>query len=171
MTSEHHQQTLNYLLLLGIQHGKLINMRPPSVESRFVSTRLTLEKRCDYSIQDYQWQDIDNDSIWLKETMINLVGEWGVFLDTALFYDAIKFFRGGEDKVVQKIVVKNCNQFLGNQKTHLLNSDIAFKISSMTKDLTYYEQNLKRFLNYTSLKAIQWINFNHNRITLKTIKK
>jgi len=45
LAGEHQQQALHYLFLLGLQHGKLINMRPPSVEHRFVSTRLTPEKR------------------------------------------------------------------------------------------------------------------------------
>lgn len=132
---------------------------------------MTLEKRYDYTIVDNHWQNIDEESIWLKQTMIKLIGEWGTFLDTALFYDAINHFRGGENIVIQKIEVKNCRQVLGKQKVHLINSEIAFKISSMTKDKEYYEQNLKLFLQHTSLKAIQWINFNHNKIIFKTIIK
>lgn len=36
------------------------------------------------------------DSIWLKKRVINPMHEWGVFLDTSLFYDAIYHFRGSE---------------------------------------------------------------------------
>ena len=169
LTGEHHQQTLNYLFLLGMQHGKLINMRPPSVESRFVSTRLTRERRYDYKIEDQYWQDLDEDSIWLKQIMINLLSEWGAFLDTNLFYDAIKHFRGGEENVVKKIKVMNGRQVLGTQKVHLINSEIAFKISSMVKDENYYERHLRQFIHHTLLKAIQWINFQYGRIVFKTI--
>lgn len=169
LTGEHHQQTLNYLFLLGMQHGKLINMRPPSVESRFVSTRLTFEKRFDYTIEDQYWQELDEDSVWLKQIMMSLLNEWGAFLDTALFYDAIKHFRGGEENVVKTIEVMDGSHVLGTQKVHLINPEIAFKISSMTKDESYYEYHLRRFIHYTSLKAIQWINFNHDRIAFKTI--
>jgi GxxExxY protein len=42
---QHRKQALNYLLLMGMHHGKLINMRPQSVQQYFVSTRLTPEKR------------------------------------------------------------------------------------------------------------------------------
>lgn len=169
LTGEHHQQTLNYLFLLGLQHGKLINLRPPSVESRFVSTRLTLENRYDYEIDDQSWEELDEDSQWLKQIMISLLKEWGAFLDTTLFYDAIKHFRGGEENVVKKIMVRDGSHILGTQKVHLLNSEIAFKISSMTKDEQYYENHLRRLVHYTSLKALQWINFNHDRIVFKTI--
>jgi len=171
LTGEHHQQTLNYLFLLGMPHGKLINMRPPSVESRFVSTRLTFKKRYEYVIEDQDWQELDEDSTWLKQLVVNLLKEWGAFLDTALFYDAIKHFRGGEENVVKKIKVLNGAHILGTQKVHLLNSEIAFKISSMTKDEKYYEHHLRRFIHYTLLKAIQWINFNHDQIVFKTITR
>jgi GxxExxY protein len=40
LNPEHDKQALNYLFLLGLQHGKLINFRPVSVEKRFVSTPL-----------------------------------------------------------------------------------------------------------------------------------
>ena len=71
--------------------------------------------------------------------------------------------------VVKKIKVMNRKQVLGTQKVHLISSDIAFKISSMMKDEKYYEDHLRRFINHTSLKAIQWINFQHDRIVFKTI--
>ena len=169
LTGEHHQQALHYLFLLGTQHGKLINMRPPSLKHRFVSTRLTPEIRYDFTIEDQYWQELDEDSIWLKQLVINLLHEWGAFLDTNLFYDAIYHFRGGEEHVVKKIEVMNGSHFLGTQKVHLINSEIAFKISSMTKDEEYQEHHLHRFLQYTTLRAIQWINFNHDRIVFKTI--
>ena len=73
LTGKHHQQTLNYLLMLGMQHGKLINMRSNSVQSRFVSTRLTPLSRYDCTIEDLDWQGLDEDSIWLKQILISLL--------------------------------------------------------------------------------------------------
>lgn len=171
LTGEHQLQTLNYLFLLGLQHGKLINMRPSSVESRFVSTRLTFDRRYNYTIEDKYWQELDEDSVWLKRLVVDLINEWGAFLDTSLFYDAIKHFRGGKDNVVKTIEVSNGSHIMGNQKVHLLNSKIILPISSMTKDEKFYEHHLRRFLYYTSLNTIQWINFNHDRIIFKTINR
>ena len=171
LTGEQHQQTLNYLLLLGMRHGKLVNMRPVSVESRFVSTRLTPEKRHAFTIDDQYWRELDGDSAWLRQLVQDLVNDWGAFLDTALFFDAIKHYRGGEEQVVKKIEVSDGARILGRQKVHLLNPDVAFNISSMTKDEKHYEQHLRRFIRFTALKATQWINFNHHQITFKTILK
>ena len=169
LTGEHQQQTLHYLFLLGMQHGKLINMRPPSVEHRFVSTRITHDSRFDFTIEDQNWQELDEDSLWLKQLMISLLNEWGAFLDIGLFYDAIYYFRRGEEHVVKAIEVMNGSHLLGKQKVHLINSETGIKISSMTKDQKDYEQHLKQFLRYTPLKSIQWINCNHDRILFKTI--
>ena len=121
------------------------------------------------SIEDQDWQDLDKNSEWLKQTMLTLLNEWGAFLDTTLFYDAIVHFRGGTNKVVKKIKVINGNHVLGTQKIHLLNESTAFKISSNIKEEKYYEWHLAQFLQHTSLKAIQWINFNHETILFKTI--
>jgi len=165
LAGEHQQQALHYLFLLGLHHGKLINMRPPSVEHYFVSTRLTPEKRFAFTVDDKQWKELDEDSVWLKQSMINFLKEWGAFLDTSLFYEAIYHFRGGEEQVVKTFEADR----LGAQKVRLINSNTLFDISSMTKDENYYERHLYRFLSHTPFKATQWINFNHDRIVFKTI--
>jgi GxxExxY protein len=169
LSGEHSKQTLNYLFLLGMQRGKLINMQPSSVEHRFVSTRITPEKRYAFVIDDSEWHDRDEDSIWLKELMTNLVKEWGAFLGVNLFYEAIYHFRGGEENVVKTIEIKQGANIFGSQKVHLINSGVAFKISAITKGETYYEQDLRRFIRIASLRALQWINFNHEKIVFKTI--
>ncbi len=169
LSGEHRKQVLNYLFLLGMQRGKLINMQPPSVEHRFVSTRITPEKRYAFTIDDSEWQDRDEDSAWLKQLMTNLVKEWGAFLGNSLFYEAIYHFRGGEENVLKKIEVKHDSNVLGVQKIHMINAEVAFKISSITKGEKYYERDLRQFIRFASLKAIQWINFNHHRIVFKTI--
>lgn len=170
LTSEHDKQTLNYLFLLGLQHGKLINFRPSSVQKRFVSTTLRPQDRYDFVVYDNHWFDLDEDSLWLKELMTQLLNDWGAYLETNLFYEAIFHFRGGEDKVVKKIDVVRNESKLGEQKVHLLNQNIAFKVTAITKRIDSFEQHLNRFIHITNLDAIQWINFNHNVITFKTIK-
>jgi GxxExxY protein len=171
LTGEHEKQTINYLMLTGLNHAKLINMRPSSVQHRFVSTKITPDKRYDFTVDDEKWQELDEDSIWLKQIFKRLLDEWGVFLEVNLFNEAITHFRGGEERVVKEIEVMDGVRILGRQKTHLLNSNIAFKISSVTKDERYYENHFRRFIRYTALKAIQWINFNNDKVVFKTINK
>ena len=169
LTGEHHKQVLNYLLLVGLRHGKLVNMRPPSVESRFVTTRLTPERRYLFTIQDQQWQELDEDSRWLKDTMVELLDDWGAFLSVDLFYEALVYYRGGKDKVVQLIELTHDGRQLGRQKAHLLSPLIAFKISAVTEEVSSYEGHLRRFLRLTSLRAVQWINMNHHNIEFRTL--
>lgn len=169
LTGEHEKQVINYLMVTGLNHAKLVNMRPHSVEHRFVSTNLTPAKRFDFTVDDEQWQELDDSSIWLKRMIKNLVNEWGTFLDVTLFYDAILYFRGGEDLVVREINVREGSRLVGRQKAHLISPDSAFKLSSVTKDELQYENHLRQFIGYTTLKALHWVNFNHSRIVFKTI--
>ena len=169
LTAGHKNQTLNYLFLSGLNHGKLINLRPASVISEFISTRISTEKRYNFTIEDTAWKNLDDDCAWLKQLLIDLLFEWGAFLNINLYYEAINHFRGGEEKVIQKIKVKSGKRTIGEQKVHLLNSNVAFKISAILKDQHKYEQQLHKFLCFTPFRAIQFINFKRDHITFKTI--
>ena len=169
LDSGHQKQLLNYLFLLGLQYGKLINFGAASVEHRFVSTTLTDQDRFNFSIKDSAWQNLDADSCWLKDLLIELLHDWGAFLSPSLFYDAIAHFRGGEENIMQNVEVVSGSHSLGRQKVYALNSDIAFKLTSITRNIHYYEKHLTRFLCHTRLKAFQWINFNHHHIEFKTL--
>lgn len=169
LNPEHDKQALHYLFLLGLQHGKLINFRPASVEKRFVSTTLLPKDRYDFAVDDAQWVELDEDSVWLKAMIVELLGDWGAFLETTLFYDAIYHFRGGEDRVVKDIEVVLDGTKLGNQKVNLINSNTAFKITAITKGVEGFLQQLKRFIRLTNLNALQWVNFHHHKISFITI--
>lgn len=142
-------QTLNYLFLTGLNHGKLINLRPPSVKSEFVSTKISTENRFDFTIEDSTWKNIEADYAWLKQLIIDLLFEWGAYLSIDLYYETIIHFRGGEENVIQKIKVVNGKRTIGEQKVHMLNNDVAFKISAILKDQHKYEQQLHNLLRST----------------------
>lgn len=169
LTNDHKKQAINYLLLAGLNCGKLINMGTASVQHEFVSTTMTPQERYQFMIHDQHWNNLDQDSEWMKQTMVELLSEWGAFLDTNLFYEAIEFYRGGKENVIKKVDIKKDERILGEQKVHLLNSKTAFKISAAKRYVAHYEQHLRLFLRHTSLMAIQWINFSNHDITFKTI--
>lgn len=170
LTSDHEKQIINYLLLLELHHGQLINFKPQSVQKRFISTTIDKIDRYKILINIDQWLDLDSDTIWFKELMIQLIQDWGAFLELNLFYDAISFFHGGADKVIKNIDVIYNGLKLGEQKMHLLNSKTAFKITARIRDLDSYEKHLIKILNLVDLDAIQWVNFNKKNITFKTIR-
>lgn len=76
----HQTQTLHYLLLAGLHHGKVFNFRPERVESRYVSTQLTPELRYEFSMDVDRWQDQDEDGRWLRTTVASLLNDWGAVL-------------------------------------------------------------------------------------------
>lgn len=171
LASHHHAQTLHYLLLAGLHHGKVFNFRPERVEYRYVSTQLTPERRYEFCMDVDRWQDRGEDSKWLRTTVAALLNDWGTFLDFELFYEAIRFLRGGDEAVIRGIELAKDGRSLGRQKTHLLNPVTAFKLSAVRKNSAAFESHLRKFLSLTSLECIQWINFNHHRIEFRTIHR
>lgn len=171
LNGEHTNQVLNYLFLTGSHFGKLVNFQTESVEYQYVTTNITSEKRFQLKFEVSEWHDIDSDSKWLKEIIIEMLQEWGAFLDVSLFYDALQYFRGGNDVMRQLVPVRKGEHQLGNQKLNLLNSTTGISLTAYTKSLNSYYNFLKTLLLYTELTAIHWINFNHEKITFKTILK
>jgi GxxExxY protein len=167
----HRKQLLHYLMLLGLSHGTLFNFRAQSLQHEFVSTRLTPEKRSQFSIIDSEWNDIDAASQNCKSILQEILLDWGAFLDTELYTDAITHFLGGSEKVIHTVEVVCGENVMGNQKVHLLNKETAFKITAATKNINFYKKDLLRFLSHTRLKSIQWINLNHHNIEFRTLTK
>jgi GxxExxY protein len=169
ISKEHEKQAINYLMLTGQNHGKIVNMRPPSVQHYYVSTNITRDLRFDFTIEDGQWVEFDDNSVRLKSMFLNLLRCWGVFLETTLYTEAITHFLGGEEIVIRALDVKSGSRLIGRQNAHMISPDTAFKISAVTKNVMQYEKQIRRFIGFTSLKAVQWINFNRKKVFLKTI--
>ena len=165
----HHGQTLNYLLVAGMQHGLLVNFRTSSVEHRFVSTQLTPDRRRQYQIDTSRWIADDSAADWLHERMLQLLDDWGAFLEVTLYRDAIIHFLGGSALVCKPVEVVSGAVTLGTQNLFLLTDRAAFSISAIITNSLEYEYHLSRFLCHTHLDRIHWINLNHHKITFVTI--
>jgi GxxExxY protein len=170
LNDSHKQQLINYLLLTGIKHGKLINFRPTSVECSFVSTTLTNEDRYNFSLNTSGFREITNKCKKMKLILSALLKEWGVFLDCRLFNEALVHFLGGNENVICPVKICFNNQVVGEQKMQLLNDETAFHLSGITRAHKGYENNIKRLIKHTNIKSVQWVNFNQRDIKIKTIK-
>jgi len=62
LDDNHRNQALNYLLLADIGFGKLVNMRPASVTSEYVTTTVTPEDRQDVRYDMSAWVAGDEES-------------------------------------------------------------------------------------------------------------
>jgi GxxExxY protein len=171
LEGEQQMQLLNYLLLTGIQHGKLVNFRPSSVEYRFVSTRLTWEEQRVFRLNMDSWQPQGDRCVLLQERLVHLLHDWGVFLEAGYYAEALTHFLGGENAVIHRIEIIDGVNLLGCQRFHLIDKDIAFRITAVSHDVPRYQAHLKRLLSHTRLKAIQWVNLNLHNVTLRTLTR
>lgn len=167
----HKQQLLNYLLLTGIKHGKLLNFRPASVEQEFVSTSLTTKDRYNYSIDCSEWLIITEKYSALKSVFTALLEEWGAFLDYNIYNEAITHFLSNGRNIIHPVDIHFNGKIDGRQKMHLLNNNTAFHLSAITRKFTSYGNNIKRLIKHTNINAVQWINLNHHNIKFKIISK
>jgi GxxExxY protein len=171
LVGEHDAQALNYLFLLGANHGKLINFRPPHVESKFINTGITREARKRLDFDTSRWRDLDKASKALRGIVSDLLEDWGGFLEIPLYLEAIVHFMGGETKVLQNVPLSRKGVRLGNQRLQMASPDVAFRLTSMTGAVEHYEKQLRSLLSHTPLRALQWINLAHHRMEFVTLVK
>lgn len=169
IASSHRLQTLGYLFLTDTQHGKIINFRPPSVEHEFVSTSLTQAERRSFSVNEENWNYDSEAAAKLKSITVDLLRDWGAFLDTDLYKEAICHLYGEGDDIEQLIEVKHGTTVLGRQNIPLLSSKESFCISSVRNGVSTYYTHLQRFLEHTSLKHLHWININNRDVRFQTL--
>jgi len=170
LNRNHEKQLIHYLLLASVNHGKLVNFRPGSVQSRFVSTRLQLEDRLKVSVVDHAWTGDDAASQKLREVLLALVADWGTFLDANLYREALLYFLGGAEKGAQPVRIQVDGRIIGTQTMCILDSETAWHLSAVRNHLTSYQTHLHRLLRHTDLKRIQWINLDQRTISLTTIE-
>lgn len=170
LTNNHEAQLMNYLLLSGIQHGKLINFRPSSVEYRFISTSLKPCDRFSFTINAEQWISLSENCEKIKALLHGILHEWGSHLHIDLYRDALIELIGGKQLFQPIDLFMNSNK-VGYQDMCLLSPITALQISSIKSGILSYQNHLLRLLHSTNLKHIQWLNFNNHEITLRTLHK
>ncbi len=167
LTGHHQAQLLNYILLLDLPSGKLLNFRPAKVESEFVATRLTLEKRRAIAFDISRWQPVSDHCPAFRESAEDLIRTLGAFLDLDLYAEALAW--SCVNPIPARIPLTRDGLALGMQEVRLIAPGVAFQLTAHTENLDRIESHLRRFLRHTSLRALQWLNFNHATITLTTL--
>jgi GxxExxY protein len=158
----HEAQLLNYLLLADAARGKLVNFRPPSVESRFVNAPLDTTERRRFAVHcDHQ----DAFFTLLSE----LITDWGTGLETALYVRAITHLLGGESEVIRSLPMTRGTASLGNQRFHLAAPDTAFVVTSLPATDASHGTHLQRLLQASPLTCLLWANVTLHELTFTTI--
>lgn len=171
LAGEHETQLFHYLFLLDIQRGKLLNFRPLKVQGKIIATSLTHAERCRFNSVTESWGDLAPGCAVLRQTMLELLQDWGAFLDFGLYQEALIHFLGGADNVERPVRLYREGLDLGRQRMLVHAPGVAFRITAYTENLDQIESHLRRLLALTGLQAIQWINLNHAQIKFTTIQR
>ena len=170
LVGEHDAQLFNYLFLLGIQRGKLLNFRPGKVQGKIIATSLTQEARRRFSAITERWMDLTPACVTLRHTLTDLLQDWGAFLSVDLYQEALIHFLGGASNIEHRVNLRRAGIDLGTQRMFVHTPGVAFRLTAVTEDQQFVESHLRRLLALTELKAIQWINLNHARIEFTTLQ-
>lgn len=166
LVERHRSQLLRYLFMLDLPHGKLVNMRTEQVQHEFVNATLRLSDRTAFSVSAEDWQEIGQPP--LQGWFTAFAREVGAGLDNALYEEALTHLLGGEAQVVREIAVLSAAGQLGEQAFHLVAPEVAFKVTSLNLP-GRFENQTRRLLQHTALRAVQWINLTRKELTFRTI--
>ena len=168
----HRSQLLNYLLLCGLSHGKLVNFRGEKVEHEFVNTHLTHSDRTAFEVVDYDWRDPGSTDRPLRAWMLAFLREVGAGLDVGLYESAICHFFGGDGEARHEVDILLDGRFLGRQKVLLTTPKWALRTTTIpAAELPHFADHARRFLKHTRLDGIHWINITRALVTFRSIQK
>ena len=165
----HRSQTINYLLLFDLPHGKIINVRPEQVAAEFVNCHLRLDDLKTPVVDTECFDsDIDGGSFFFNHLM-GMIKDWGAGLETTLYEEALTHLLGGEQRVLLPVAVVGTKGLLHEQKMHLLAPEIAFKVTAFPERFEAFAVHANRLLKHTSLTSIHWANVTAKHVKFTTI--
>jgi len=172
LNDTHRAQTLNYLMLAELTHGKLINFRTGSVQHEFVNSHQTQMTRRIFQIDDQEWREPETRRGSLRSWFVKFVEDVGTGLDLHLYTEAASHFCGGSEMAAQPITIMDRGVKIGSQKMDLTVNGWAFHVTTVpAESMPPLKLHLSRFLNHTDLEGFQWINVTRDRVSFCTLTK
>ena len=158
---------LTYLHLLDLPRGKIVNFGSPKVESQFVNAPFRTSQRRAFQVVDVDYHGADA----FRSLVIGLLRDWGTSLTLSHYQEALVTLLGGEGKVEVMLPLYRNGTNLGNQRFCLAEEESAFYFTAMNRSADVFEDQLVRLINYSPLKAIHWVNIEHEIVRLKTVAR
>jgi GxxExxY protein len=167
----HRAQLLHYLLLTDLKHGMLVNVRPEKVQWEYVNSAITRDDRFAFVSDTESWDDQVSGATFVRETVLEMLADWGTCLELSLYEEALTHFLGGEPAVVRRVPVMLGSELIGHQPFRHVSDGVAFKLSAFEDPdaMPRFECHAKRLLKHTKLRALLWINIGRQRITFTTL--
>jgi GxxExxY protein len=167
----HRNQLINYLMLTGLHHGKLVNFRPEKVQHEFVNSSISADQRQRFHVCANRWIDSISDGYDLRVFVEELLSDWGAGLDVLLYEDAVTHFFGGPEKVLRETDIVMDGRRLGRQTVRLINPLTMLKVTSLQRDHAAFEEHLLKLLKHTTLRYVAWINIRLHEVRFVLISK
>jgi len=146
----------------GLRHGAFAH--------EFVSTTLASEERRRFSVVEGEWVEVNPASGQLNAKTIELLDDWGAFLDVNLYGGALVHFLGGANSGCKPVERFSGSRPIGTQNLNMLDQDSAFAFTTKQGSASVMREHLERFLHHTRLKFIQWVNLNRHRVEFATLR-
>lgn len=167
LLSAHESQLLGYLYLTNATHGKLVNFRTASVESRFVNSTMSTTERQQFEFADSKYSG----DKCLAELICDLIADWGTGLNASLYRRAILYCYCGVETNEQQLPMTSSGQRIGNQRFHLLDSVTAIGVTTFREPTRENHFAFRKLLAASPLNHFHWLNVTHHKVTLTTISK
>ena len=160
---------MNYLLLTGVNHGKLINFAPDRLEHEFVNTRLTYADRRDFAVDDTGWRDTEGFGEDDKGLIIDMLRDWGTGLDCTLYREAVFHFLCGECNPYKALDVFQNERCVAKQSVPMCGVTTAVYVTTFQHNVSPFVEHLTRLIQTTKIESAQWINVARKTVTFKTL--
>jgi hypothetical protein len=117
------------------------------------------------------WTAANDASQRLRQVFLELLDDWGAFLQTALYRDAIVHFFGGPEVALRRLPIYDGDVELGTHEVCLLADDTALVLTALKDGKDPMRDPLRRLLSHTKLKCLQGINMDNHDIAFRTLLK
>lgn len=170
LVAQHDAQALHYAMLVAVNHAKLLNFRPGKVQGRLRFNVMMPDERRRLVWNEAGWRPLSACCKKLYKRLRIVLEDWGGFLDTHLYEEALVHFCGGEAQVVQRVSITRNGVELGTQAMNVHDAGLGFVVTSF-HDASHQRTHLQRLLDATGLRALQWFNLNRATIECVTLER
>lgn len=170
ISKAHESQAFHYAALVETGLVKLINFGGPKVDGRLKGCPFGKINRFDVTVDQRKWDQVSQQCSNLRETVEACFRDWGGFLDSLLYQEALVWLNGGETRCIKRLPITRDGIEMGHHRVAMHDRNVGFIVTSF-EDLEVHKKHLRSLLTYLPIEAWQLINIRGDTLTLETISK
>jgi GxxExxY protein len=166
LVGKHQEQVLHYLFLTGLRNGKLLNFKPDSLESKFVTTHWSEQERRAIECCVEEWKGVPDVPDFL-EVCEAVLQDWGAGLMGAVYKECI--ISQIKALSLQESQMKTDSGVSHRVRFPVLPDGSIFHFSTLRNKQGSYERNIRKWFSSLNVPTIQWLNLNGTKLECKTL--